>query len=163
MNLNLNYLELTIKFKFYLIQKTKLCRFKSYFCSMETNRQKKIAGVLQKDLAEVLQSAARDGMKGVIISVTKVNVTTDLSQAKVYLSVFPQLKRDIILKGVQENAASIRYEMAKRTREQLRRMPELTFYIDDSLDYIEDIDNALQGKKENPIKNPDILDKRQKR
>ncbi|WP_298286681.1 30S ribosome-binding factor RbfA [uncultured Lutibacter sp.] len=130
---------------------------------METNRQKKIAGVLQKDLAEVLQSAARDGMKGVIISVTKVNVTTDLSQAKVYLSVFPQLKRDIILKGVQENAASIRYEMAKRTREQLRRMPELTFYIDDSLDYIEDIDNALQGKKENPIKNPDILDKRQKR
>ncbi|MFD0760518.1 30S ribosome-binding factor RbfA [Lutibacter aestuarii] len=130
---------------------------------METNRQKKIAGVLQKDLAEVLQSAARDGMKGVIISVTKVNVTTDLSQAKVYLSVFPQLKRDIILKGVQENTASIRYEMAKRTREQLRRMPELTFYIDDSLDYIEDIDNALQGKKENPIKNPDILDKRQKR
>jgi ribosome-binding factor A len=130
---------------------------------METNRQKKIAGVLQKDLAEVLQNAARDGMKGVIISVTKVNVTTDLSQAKVYLSVFPQLKREIILKGVQENKTSIRYEMAKRTREQLRRMPELTFYIDDSLDYIEDIDNALQGKKENPIKNPDILDKRQKR
>ena len=130
---------------------------------METNRQKKIAGVLQKDLAEVLQGAARDGMKGVIISVTKVQVTTDLGLAKVYLSVFPQLKREIILKGVQENASSIRYEMARRVKNQLRRMPELSFYIDDSLDYIEDIDKALQGKKENPIKNPEILDKRQKR
>ncbi|SDX68902.1 ribosome-binding factor A [Lutibacter oricola] len=127
---------------------------------METNRQKKIAGVLQKDLAEVLQNAARNGMKGVIISVTKVQVTSDLGQAKVYLSVFPQLKRDIILKGVQENAPSIRYEMAKRTRDQLRRMPELDFYIDDSLDYIEDIDDALKGNKGNPIKNPDILNKK---
>lgn len=130
---------------------------------METNRQKKIAGVLQKDLVEVLQGAARDGMKGVIISVTKVQVTTDLGMAKVYLSVFPQLKREIILKGVKENTSSIRYEMARRVKNQLRRMPELSFYIDDSLDYIEDIDNALQGKKENPIQNPEILDKRQKR
>lgn len=130
---------------------------------METNRQKKIAGVLQKDLAEVLQGAARDGMKGVIISVTKVQVTTDLGLAKVYLSVFPQLKREIILQGVKENSSSIRYEMAKRVKNQLRRMPDLAFYIDDSLDYIEDIDEALQGKKENPIKNPEILDKRQKR
>ena len=130
---------------------------------METNRQKKIAGVLQKDLADVLQHAAQEGMKGVIISVTKVQVTSDLSQAKIYLSVFPQLNRELILKGVQENTSSIRYEMAKRTRNQLRRMPELSFYIDDSLDYIEDIDNALKGKKGNPIKDPELLDKRQKR
>ena len=130
---------------------------------METNRQKKIAGVLQKDLADVLQHAAQDGMKGVIISVTKVQVTSDLSQAKVYISVFPQLKRDIIIRGVQENTSSIRYEMAKRTRNQLRRMPELAFYVDDSLDYIEDIDNALKGKKGNPIKDPDLLNKRLKR
>ena len=130
---------------------------------METNRQKKIAGVLQKDLADVLQNAARDGMKGVIISVTNVQVTSDLGQAKVFISIFPQLKRELILKGVIENTATIRYEMARRTRNQLRRMPELLFYIDDTLDYIEDIDNALKGKKENPIKNPDILDKRQKR
>ncbi len=130
---------------------------------METNRQKKIAGVLQKDLVDVLQHAAQGGMRGVIISVTKVQVTSDLSQAKVYISVFPQLKRELILKGVQENTSSIRYEMAKRTRNQLRRMPELSFYIDDSLDYIEDIDNALKGKKGNPIKNPELLNKRQKR
>lgn len=130
---------------------------------METKRQKKIAGILQKDLAEVLQRAAREGMKGIIISVTKVMVTPDLSQAKVYISVFPQLKRDIIIKGIKENAQSIRYEVAQRTKNQLRRMPELLFYVDDSLDYIEKIDDAISGKQENPIKNPTILDKRQKR
>jgi ribosome-binding factor A len=130
---------------------------------METNRQKKIAGVLQKDLADVLQHDAQDGMKGVIISVTKVLVTSDLSNAKVYISVFPQTNREIILEGLRENTATIRYEMAKRTRKQLRRMPELFFYMDDSLDYIENIDNAIKGKQENPIKNPDILDERKKR
>lgn len=130
---------------------------------METNRQKKIAGVLQKDLAEVLQHAARDGMKGVIISVTRVHVTTDLSLAKVYISIFPQLKREILIEGIRANTRTIKHEMARRTRDQLRRMPDLSFYIDDSLDYIEDIDKAIQGKKENPIKNPEILDKRQKR
>lgn len=129
---------------------------------METNRQKKIAGVIQKDLAEILQHAARDGMKGVIISVTKVHVTTDLSQAKVYISVFPQLKREIIVEGINTNRSSIRYELAQRTKNQLRRMPDLHFYIDDSLDYIEEIDDALKGKKENPIENPDLLDKRKK-
>ena len=80
-----------------------------------------------------------------------------------YISVFPQDKRDLILKGLHENTATIRYEMAKRTKEQLRRMPELFFYMDDSLDYIEDIDNALKGKQENPIKNPEILNERKKR
>lgn len=130
---------------------------------METNRQKKIAGVLQKDLAEILQAAARDGMKGVLISVTKVQVTTDLSMAKVYLSIYPQLKREILIEGIKSNIPTIKHELAKRTRDQLRRMPDLSFYIDDTLDYIEDIDSALKGKQENPIKHPEILDKRQKR
>jgi len=130
---------------------------------METNRQKKIAGVLQKDLVDVLQTAARDGMKGVLISVTKVNVTSDLGEAKVYLSIFPSEKRDELIKGITQNTGAIRYEMARRTRNQLRRMPNLYFYGDDSLDYIEGIESALKGEKENPIENPDILDKRQKR
>ncbi len=130
---------------------------------METNRQKKIAGVLQKDLVDVLQTAARDGMKGVLISVTKVNVTSDLGEAKVYLSIFPSDKRDELLKGITSNTATIRHEMARRTKNQLRRMPNLYFYGDDSLDYIEGIESALKGEKENPIENPDILDKRQKR
>ena len=130
---------------------------------METNRQKKIAGVLQKDLVDVLQNAAREGMKGVIISVTKVTVTTDLSIAKVYLSVFPKEKRKDVIDGIKSNAPLIKHELAQRTRNQLRRMPELTFYLDDSLDYIEDIDQSLKGDVENPIKNPDLLSKRQKR
>lgn len=133
-----------------------------YFCQMETNRQKKIAGVLQKDLVDVLQSAARDGVKGVLISVTKVQVTSDLSQAKVFLSIFPNAKRDELLEGIKSNAPLIRHELAQRTKNQLRRVPGLAFFIDDSLDYIENIDASLQGKDEDPIKNPEILPKRRK-
>ncbi|MBL4605677.1 MAG: 30S ribosome-binding factor RbfA [Flavobacteriaceae bacterium] len=129
----------------------------------ETNRQRKIAGVLQKDLVDVLQRAAQDGMKGVIISVSKVTVTSDLGVAKVHLSVFPSDKRSEIIEGVKSNAPLIRHEMAKRTRNQLRRMPELLFFGDDSLDYIEEIDKSLKGEDENPIKNPETLPKRQKR
>ncbi|MFK8060428.1 MAG: 30S ribosome-binding factor RbfA [Polaribacter sp.] len=129
----------------------------------ETNRQRKIAGVLQKDLVDVLQKAAQDGMKGVIISVSKVHVTSDLGIAKVYLSIFPSNKREEIIKGVQSNTSLIRYEMASRTRNQLRRMPELLFFGDDTLDYNENIDNSLKGKDENPILNPEILPRRKKK
>ena len=129
----------------------------------ETNRQRKIAGVLQQDLVDVLQRAAQDGMKGVIISVSKVSVTADLGVAKVYLSVFPSDKRGEIIEGVRSNTPLIRHELAQRTKHQLRRMPELLFFGDDSLDYIEDIDKSLKGEDEDPIKNPDILPRRQKR
>ena len=87
----------------------------------ETNRQRKIAGVLQQDLVDVLQRAAQDGMRGVIISVSKVSVTSDLGVAKVHLSVFPSDKRDEIIAGVKSNTATIRYEMAQRTKN-LRRV-----------------------------------------
>jgi ribosome-binding factor A len=129
----------------------------------ETNRQKKIATVLQKDLVDVLQKSAQSGMKGVIISVSKVSVTPDLGVAKVYLSVFPSDKRAELVKGVQSNTALIRHEMAARTRNQLRRMPELLFFGDDTLDYIEKIDSSLNGKDENPIQNPEILPRRKKK
>ncbi|HBK71697.1 MAG TPA: 30S ribosome-binding factor RbfA [Flavobacteriaceae bacterium] len=129
----------------------------------ETNRQRKIAGVLQKDLVDVLQHAAQDGMKGVIISVTKVRVTTDLSDAKVYLSVFPNDKSKELIEGIISNTPLIRNELAQRTRHQLRRMPVLSFFLDDSLDYIENIDQSLRGEVEDPIKNPEILSNRKKR
>lgn len=134
----------------------------SYFCRMESNRQKKIASVLQTDLVDVLQSAARSGNLGVIISVTKVNVTVDLSIAKVYLSVFPTDKRESLLEGIKSNAPKIKHELAQRTRHQLRRMPELQFYIDDSLEYIDQIERSLKGL-DNPLENPDTLDKRKKK
>ncbi|XLS29214.1 30S ribosome-binding factor RbfA [Flavobacteriaceae bacterium M23B6Z8] len=129
---------------------------------METNRQRKIAGVLQRDLVEILQKAALDGgLTGVLISVTKVNVTTDLSIAKVYLSIFPHKETEELLKGIRSNQPLIKHQLAQRTRHQLRRVPELEFYVDDSLEYIDRIDRSLKGDQ-NPIENPDLLDKRKK-
>lgn len=129
---------------------------------METQRQKKIAGVIQKDLADILQRAATDGgFQGTIISVSKVYVTSDLSIAKIYISIFPQSQVGAIMEGITNSLPFIRNELAKRTRNQLRRVPELAFFHDDSLDYIEKIDESLQ-KGENPIDNPDILPKRKK-
>lgn len=129
---------------------------------MESNRQKKIGGILQQDLADVLQGAAtRGGMKGVIISVSKVNVTTDLSIAKVYLSIFPNKEAEELIKGIRSNTPLIRHELAQRTKHQLRRMPHLEFFIDDSLEYIDRIEKSLKGE-ENPISDPNLLDKRKK-
>jgi ribosome-binding factor A len=128
----------------------------------ESHRQKKIGGILQQDLVEVLQGAAtKGGLRGVIISVSKVNVTADLSIAKVYLSIFPNKEGAELLKGIRSNTPLIRHELAQRTKNQLRRMPNLEFFIDDSLEYIERIDKSLKGE-ENPIKDNDLLDKRKK-
>ena len=129
---------------------------------METQRQKKIAGVLQKDLAEILQRAATDGgLQGTISSVTKVSVTVDLSIAKVYISIFPADKVKPVMEGIQANQSLIRHELAQRTRHQLRRMPELAFFLDDSLDYIENIEKSLEGG-DDPIEDPDLLPRRKK-
>jgi len=129
---------------------------------MESNRQKKIAGILQQDLAEVLQrEASSGGLKGVIISVSKVNVTVDLSIAKVYLSIFPNKEAKDLLEGIRSNTPLIRHELSQRTRHQLRRMPQLEFFIDDSLEYIDGIERSLKGE-DNPLDNTDLLDKRKK-
>jgi len=135
---------------------------KSYFCSMETNRQKKIGSVLQNDLVDILQGEVRkNGLTNLIISVSKVSVTTDLGVARVYLSVFPQDRAKEILEAVKSNAPLIKHDLSQRVKLQLRKVPNLSFYIDDSLDYIEKIDNALKGE-ENPIENRDLLEKRRK-
>ncbi|RNL83276.1 30S ribosome-binding factor RbfA [Sinomicrobium pectinilyticum] len=129
---------------------------------MESNRQKKIAGVIQRDLADILQRAATDGgLQGILISVTKVSVTVDLSIAKVYLSIFPNAKSEELIGGIQNNKSQIKHELARRTRNQLRRVPELEFFVDDSLEYIDKIEKSLKGS-ENPIENPDMLNKRKK-
>ncbi|AZQ59766.1 30S ribosome-binding factor RbfA [Maribacter sp. MJ134] len=129
---------------------------------METQRQRKIGGVIQKDIVDILQKAAIDGgLKGTLISVSKVVVTTDLSIAKVYISIFPNTQAQELLEGIKSNQPLIKHELAQRTRNQLRRVPELLFYLDDSLDYIEKIENSLKGD-ENPIENRDLLEKRKK-
>jgi ribosome-binding factor A len=129
---------------------------------METNRQKKIGSVLQNDLVDILQGEVRkNGLTNLIISVSKVVVTTDLGVARVYLSVFPQDRAKEILEAVKSNAPLIKHNLSQRVKLQLRKVPNLSFYIDDSLDYIEKIDNALKGE-ENPIENRELLEKRKK-
>ncbi len=134
-----------------------------YFCSMtESNRQKKIGGILQEDLANELQSMLRDaGQTGVIISVSKVSVTADLSIAKVYTSVFPSDKAESIVEELNTIKPAIKHRIAMLTKNQLRKMPDLKFYNDDSLEYIENIEKAVKGD-DNPLENPDLLPKRKK-
>jgi len=129
---------------------------------VESNRQKKIAGVLQNDLANVLQNMLREmGQQGILISVSKVNVTVDLSIAKIYVSVFPPDKANALVKELNEVKPKIKHQVAQLTKHQLRKMPDLSFFNDDSLEYIETIDKAVKGE-ENPIKNPDLLPKRKR-
>ena len=129
---------------------------------MESQRQKIIASVLQRDMVDVLQGAARKGgMTGIIISVTQVKVTVDLSIAKIYLSIFPIKQAKSLIDGITSNTSIIKHELAQRTKNQLRRMPHLLFYLDDSLEYINQIENSLKEPK-NPILNPDLLKKRKK-
>tara|TARA_B100000029_G_C17353521_1_gene879832 strand:+ start:133 stop:504 length:372 start_codon:yes stop_codon:yes gene_type:complete len=119
---------------------------------MENSRQKKVAKVLQKDLAEILQTKLKSqGASGVIISVTKIDLSVDFSVAKVFLSVFPSAMSKQILKEVSAAANSIKHSVSQKAKNQLRRVPSFTFYIDDSLDYIEKIESSLKGL-DNPIK-----------
>ena len=99
------------------------------------------------------------GQLGIIISVSKVTVTTDLSLSKVFTSVFPAEKSDLIVKELNELKPKIKHQIAQKTKHQLRKMPDLVFYNDDSLEYINNLENAVKGK-ENPIKDTDLLDKR---
>jgi ribosome-binding factor A len=110
---------------------------------MNTTRQNKINRLLQKELSDVflLQTKA---MHGVMISVSSVRVSSDLSVARTYLSIFPSEKGEELIKNIQDNTKSIRHEVAGRVRFQLRKMPELTFFLDDSLDIAENIDALLK-------------------
>lgn len=129
----------------------------------ETPRQKKVATAIQQEMAAMLQQAIRNqGASNLVLSITKVSVTVDLSLAKVYLSIFPQDKAVTYLKGIKENSFQIRHDMSQRMKNQLRRMPEFSFYIDDSLDYLDRIEKAL-NQPENPIDDNQSLPKRQKK
>lgn len=110
---------------------------------METNRQQRIARLLQKDLGEILQVSGRDWFPGVMITVTKVYVTADLSIAKTYLSIFGKDANEVIGQ-VEAKGSEIRKQLGQRVRNQLRHVPELRFFIDDSLDYIDNIENLLK-------------------
>ena len=111
---------------------------------METTRQAKISRLLQKELSEIFRKQTAK-IRGSIVTVTTVRVSPDLSVAKAYISVFPSDKSEAVLESVRKSAQSIRYELAKIVRYQLRKTPELSFFLDDSMDYLENI-HSLLGK-----------------
>ena len=110
---------------------------------MQETRQNRIARLLQKELSLIFQSQTRQ-MRGVMVSVTRVKISPDLSICTAYLSIFPSNRGEEIIKNVNDNQKTIRYELGTRVRNQLRIIPELRFFIDDSLDYIEHIDELLK-------------------
>ena len=110
---------------------------------MDGTRLSKIERLLQKELGEIFQRQTQ-GMHGVLVSVSIVRVSPDLSVARIYLSIFPSEKGKELLENIRANTKAIRYDLGQRIRLQVRKIPELTFFIDDSLDYIENIDNLLK-------------------
>ena len=129
---------------------------------MESTRQKKIGVTLQKDLTIILQKLLKEGAMGSIIaSVTKVRVSPDLSSAKVYISIFPVKNTPAIFDLISQKKSEIRNSLGILVKNQIRRVPELLFYNDDSLEHIDSIDAALK-KNEDPIKNTSLLEKRKK-
>lgn len=110
---------------------------------METTRQNKISRLIQKELSEIFLLQTKS-MNGVLVSVSAVRISPDMSIARVYLSVFPSERSQEIVKNINDNMKSIRYELGTRVRHQLRFIPELKFFVDDSLDYAERIDELLK-------------------
>ena len=111
---------------------------------MESTRQRKVARLIQKELGDVFQREGQIFARGSMITVTVVRVTPDLSHAKVFLSIFPSKNKQQVIKTISEDVKKIRHELGKRVRYQLRTIPEIYFYIDDTLDYVENIENLLK-------------------
>lgn len=112
---------------------------------MESTRQKKVSRLLQKEAADLFLRKGSEFAHGKMISVTKVRISPDLSFARIYLSIFPSEGQDSILKGIQEHSPKIRFEIGQKVGKQLRIVPEIAFFIDDSLDYIDHIDQLLKS------------------
>ncbi len=111
---------------------------------MESKRQERITKLLQKDLGMIFQTEMQHLAKGAMVTVTKVNISPDLSLAKVYLSLFASRNKEAALQNIRKHTSELRGKLGNKIRHQLRIVPNLAFFIDDSLDYIENIDNLLK-------------------
>jgi ribosome-binding factor A len=114
-----------------------------YLCTMGTLRQQKIDSLIQRELSVILQQNAREFALGAMASVTKANITSDLSLVRVYISVFAHKEPQLVIKELNTNKSQIRHLLTKAISN-LRKMPELSFKLDDSLDYAEQIDALLK-------------------
>jgi len=131
--------------------------------NQETPRQLKINTVIQHEIAYLIQDAIRkSGVPNLMVSVTKVKVVPDISMAKIYISVFPKDKVEMYIENLKTNKNQLRHDLSQKLKSQLRKIPELNFYLDESLDYIEKIDKELTNG-ENPLKKLSSLEPRQKR
>lgn len=110
---------------------------------MQETRLNRVSRLLQKELAQLFQEQTR-AMHGTMVSVTRCKVSPDLSVCTAYLSIFPSEKAEELINNISINQATLRYELGKRVRHQLRIIPELRFFVDDSLDYIDRIDELLK-------------------
>ena len=110
----------------------------------ETTRQQKVARQIQKDLAEIIRARGMAAYDGAMLTVSGVKVTPDLALAKVYVSIFPSAKSQDVMQRLQDETSRLRGELGRRVAKQLRIVPELAFYLDDSLDYVEHIDELLK-------------------
>jgi len=118
---------------------------------LEGKRQKQVAGLLNKELSDIFQRLGISVMDGGMVSISSVKITPDLYEARVYLSFFKIEDSFAALKKIEERAWEIKKELTARVRHQLRSMPVLTFYIDDTLDYVDKIEKLFQDiKKDEP-------------
>ncbi len=112
--------------------------------STESTRQKRVARLIQKDVADIFLRKGNEYAPGKMVSITRVRVSPDLSYAKIYISIFPSANHDEVLNTIMGHAHKIRFDLGHKVRSQLRIVPEIAFFIDDSLDYIEKIDKLLK-------------------
>lgn len=110
----------------------------------ESTRQLKVAREIQKDMAEIIRGKGMAAYDGALVTVSGVKVSPDLSVAKVYVSIFPSAKADAVMKNLNENVRTYRGELGVKVAKQLRIVPELVFYLDSSLDYVEHIEELLK-------------------
>nr|WP_319400985.1 30S ribosome-binding factor RbfA [uncultured Carboxylicivirga sp.] len=111
---------------------------------MDSTRQKKISRLLQKEISELFQKEVKELVMGVMVTVTVVRISPDLGQAKIYLSIFPSTNIDDVFNNIVENTHQIRFALGKRVGKQMRIIPDLKFFKDDSLDYLDNIDRLLK-------------------
>ena len=109
---------------------------------MDTTRQQKIARLIQKELGDIFLHYART-YQGLLITVSEVRITPDLSICRCYLSIFPTERAEEMIHQIEQDTRSLRGELGNRVRHQLRIIPELNFYLDDTLNQLQHIDNLL--------------------
>lgn len=118
---------------------------------IESNRQRKVAQIIQEDFSELFRKQSSESAQNILISVSDVKVTADLSIAKIYLSIFPQEFRKPIMKEIEENKSQYRNFIGQKMSKQVRIIPDLKFFLDTSLDDVERLDKELKGEGDNPI------------